>query len=132
MNYSRVFFCILLTINTVPAFSQTTPPAGQYDAAARACSAFSGRVMAGGKPLAGVSLSVKGTITVLITNEEGFFTLPATGAGFPTLTVSAAGYAPQVLTLASCAPVTLELEMLPGTRIKKHGKRKGFITKTGA
>lgn len=131
MNYSRFFFCILLSSSTLPAFSQTTAPAAGYDAASRACNAYSGRVMAGGKPLAGVSLSVKGAMTILITNEEGFFTLPATAAGFPTLTVSAAGYAPQVVTLASCAPTTIELEILPGTRIKKHGKRKGQITKTG-
>ena len=120
-----------LTSNTIPAFSQATVPVAGYDATTRACNAFSGRILASGKPLAGVSLSVKGTITILITNEEGFFTLPATGAGFPVLMVSAAGYAPQVLTLASCTPVMLELELLPGTRIKKHGKRKGFITKTG-
>jgi hypothetical protein len=131
MNYSRFFFCMLFTCSTLSAFSQTAAPAAGYDATSRACNAFSGRVMAGGKPLAGVSLSVKGAMTILITNEEGFFTLPATGTGFPTLTVSAAGYAPQVVTLASCAPTTIELEILPGTRIKKHGKRKGFITKTG-
>jgi hypothetical protein len=132
MKYLSSLLCILLSINSLTGFSQTAAPATGYNAAARVCSAFSGRVLAGGKPLAGVSLAVKGTITILITNEEGFFTLPATGAGFPTLTVSAAGYGPQVLTLTSCTPVTLELELLPGTRIKKHGKRKGFIMKTGA
>ena len=131
MKHPLLFLAGLLLCRAVPAFSQTTPPAA-YDAAARPCATFSGRVLAADKPLAGVSLAVKGTINILITNEEGFFTLPATGPGFPTLTVSAAGYAPQVLTLSSCTPVTVELALLPGTRIKKHGKRKGFITKTGA
>jgi hypothetical protein len=88
--------------------------------------------MASDKPLAGVSIFVKGTSIILITNEEGFFTLPASVATFPTLSVSAAGYAPQDYTYTSCVPATLEMELLPGTRIKQHGKRKGFIMKTGS
>ena len=128
MNYSLLFLGILLSLCSLPALGQATQEA---DPTSQLCAAFSGRVVSGDKPLAGVSISVKGAMTVLITNEEGFFTLPSTKAGFPTLTVSAAGYAPQVLTLTSCIPVTLELELLPGTRIKQHGKRKGFIMKTG-
>lgn len=88
--------------------------------------------MANEKPLAGASIFVKGTNIILITNEEGFFTLPASVVNFPTLDVSAAGYAPQELTFTSCVPVTLEMQILPGTRIKQHGKRKGFIMKTGS
>jgi hypothetical protein len=88
--------------------------------------------MASEKPLAGASIFVKGTSIILITNEEGFFTLPASVASFPTLAVSAAGYAPQDYTYTNCTPVTLEMQLLPGTRIKQHGKRKGFIMKTGS
>jgi len=88
--------------------------------------------MASEKPLAGASIFVKGTSIILITNEEGFFTLPASVVNFPTLSVSAAGYAPQDYTYATCTPVTLEMQLLPGTRIKQHGKRKGFIMKTGS
>jgi len=96
------------------------------------CGVFSGRVMASEQPLAGVSIFVKGTSIILITNEEGFFTLPAQVTQLPTLSVSAAGYAPQEYTFSSCMPATLEMQLLPGTRIKQHGKRKGFIMKTGS
>ncbi len=87
--------------------------------------------MSSENPLAGASVFVKGTSIILITNEEGFFTLPASVTHYPTLEVSAAGYAPQELTYSSCAPVTLEMQLLPGTRIKQRGKKKGFIMKTG-
>ncbi|MDO7884776.1 carboxypeptidase-like regulatory domain-containing protein [Hymenobacter cheonanensis] len=119
----------LLAVSTVPCFSQAAPPAATT---ARPCGTFNGRVMAGEKPLAGTSIFVKGTSIILITNEEGFFTLPASVVNFPTLAVSAAGYAPQEFTYTTCTPVTLEMQLLPGTRIKQHGKRKGFIMKTGS
>lgn len=96
------------------------------------CGTYSGRVVTNEKPLAGVSIFVKGTNILLITNEEGFFTVPTQVTQFPTLLVSAAGYAPQELTFTSCIPVNLEMQLLPGTRIKHHGKRKGFIMKTGS
>ena len=121
----------LVTLSAVPAFSQVAPPKAAATAAPRPCGTFNGRVMASENPLAGVSIFVKGTNIILITNEEGFFTLPASVVNFPTLEVSAAGYAPQELTYTSCAPVTLEMQLLPGTRIKQRGKRKGFIMKTG-
>jgi hypothetical protein len=121
----------LVALSAVPAFSQVAPPKAAATAAPRPCGTFNGRVMASENPLAGVSIFVKGTNIILITNEEGFFTLPASVVSFPTLEVSAAGYAPQELTYTSCAPVTLEMQLLPGTRIKQRGKRKGFIMKTG-
>jgi hypothetical protein len=122
----------LLAISAVPAFSQAMPPKAPTATAPRPCGTFNGRIMASENPLAGVSIFVKGTNIILITNEEGFFTLPASVVSFPTLEVSAAGYAPQELTYTSCAPVTLEMQLLPGTRIKQRGKRKGFIMKTGS
>ncbi|GAA4502673.1 hypothetical protein GCM10023172_26310 [Hymenobacter ginsengisoli] len=114
------------------AQAQGTPSAAHPTTAAHPCGTFNGRVMASDKPLAGASIFVKGTSIILITNEEGFFTLPASVVNFPTLAVSAAGYAPQDFTYTSCVPATLEMELLPGTRIKQHGKRKGFIMKTGS
>lgn len=121
----------LLLLSAAPAFSQAIPPKAAATPTPRPCGAFNGRVMSSENPLAGASVFVKGTSIILITNEEGFFTLPASITHYPTLEVSAAGYAPQELTYSSCAPVTLEMQLLPGTRIKQRGKKKGFIMKTG-
>jgi hypothetical protein len=131
MKRFSILLLNLLALSTVSAFCQTVPPK-VATATPRPCGTFNGRVMASEKPLAGASIFVKGTNIILITNEEGFFTLPASVVNFPTLDVSAAGYAPQELTFTSCVPVTLEMQLLPGTRIKQHGKRKGFIMKTGS
>ena len=130
MKRSSILLLNLLALST-QAFSQAAPSKTAI-AAPRPCGTFNGRIMASEKPLAGASIFVKGTNIILITNEEGFFTLPASVVNYPTLDVSAAGYAPQELTYTSCAPVTLEMQILPGTRIKQHGKRKGFIMKTGS
>lgn len=129
-RFPTLLLC-LLTASTAPCFSQVVPHAATATTA-RPCGTFNGRVMASEKPLAGASIFVKGTSIILITNEEGFFTLPASVVNYPTLAVSAAGYAPQDFTYATCTPVTLEMQLLPGTRIKQHGKRKGFIMKTGS
>jgi hypothetical protein len=121
----------LLVLSTATTFAQGVLPKPAAATAPRPCGTFNGRVMTNENPLAGASIFVKGTSIILITNEEGFFTLPASVINFPTLEVSAAGYAPQELTYTSCAPVTLEMQLLPGTRIKQRGKKKGFIMKTG-
>jgi hypothetical protein len=131
MKRSFILGLNLVVISTAPAFSQVAPPKMATTTAPRPCGTFNGRVMSSENPLAGASIFVKGTNIILITNEEGFFTLPASVINFPTLEVSAAGYAPQELTYTSCAPVTLEMQLLPGTRIKQRGKKKGFIMKTG-
>ena len=122
---------LLLTglLATSAATAQTAP-----DSLARAatpCAAYSGRIASGEKQLAGISVAVKGTKIILITNQEGFFTLPPAVTARPTLLVSAAGYKPQEVTFTSCEPLTIELELLPGTRIKKRGKKKGFIMHQG-
>ena len=130
MKLASILLLNLLAFST-QAFSQVAP-SKTATATPRPCGTFNGRIMANEKPLAGASIFVKGTNIILITNEEGFFTLPASVVNYPTLDVSAAGYAAQELTYASCAPVTLEMQLLPGTRIKQHGKRKGFIMKTGS
>jgi hypothetical protein len=117
-----------LAAGTTTSRAQTTPSNGSP---AQPCAAYTGRVAANEKPLAGVSVAVKGTSIILITNEEGFFALPSKVTQLPTLSVNAAGYAPQELILTSCMPVVVEMQLLPGTRIKKHGKRKGFIMNAG-
>jgi hypothetical protein len=127
-RFPTLLLC-LLAASTVPCFSQVASPA---TTTSRPCGTFNGRVMASENPLAGASVFVKGTNIILITNEDGFFTLPASVINFPTLMVSAAGYAPQDFTYSTCTPVTLEMQLLPGTRIKQRGKRKGFIMKTGS
>jgi hypothetical protein len=132
MNHLVILTLTLLAASPLVARSQVVPPAANSATQSRPCGTFNGRVMASEKPLAGASVFVKGTSIILITNEEGFFTLPASVVTYPTLAVSAAGYAPQELTYTSCVPVTLEMQLLPGTRIKQHGKRKGFIMKTGS
>jgi hypothetical protein len=132
MNHLVILTLTLLAASPLVARSQVVSPAANSASQSRPCGTFNGRVMASEKPLAGASVFVKGTSIILITNEEGFFTLPASVVTYPTLAVSAAGYAPQELTYTSCVPVTLEMQLLPGTRIKQHGKRKGFIMKTGS
>jgi hypothetical protein len=132
MNHRAILAISFLVTSTLAAHSQVHLPAVSPAAASRPCGTFNGRIMANEKPLAGASIFVKGTSIILITNEEGFFTLPASVVTFPTLAVSAAGYAPQDLSYTSCTPVTIEMQLLPGTRIKQHGKRKGFIMKTGS
>lgn len=132
MKFFSIFAFNLLAFSALSASGQIAPPKAAATTAPRPCGTFNGRIMASENPLAGVSIFVKGTNIILITNEEGFFTLPASVVNFPTLEVSAAGYAPQELTYTSCAPVTLEMQLLPGTRIKQRGKRKGFIMKTGS
>jgi hypothetical protein len=133
MNRLVILAFSLLTASSFSAHGQATQPAAAHPATQpRPCGTFNGRIMASEKPLAGASVFVKGTSIILITNEEGFFTLPASVINFPTLSVSAAGYASQDYTYTSCVPVTLEMELLPGTRIKQRGKRKGFIMKTGS
>ena len=100
----------------------TTPP----------CAALNGYVFAGDKPIAGVTVTVKNTRLLTITNSEGFYTIPGGTVEQPTLQFSAAGYEPESLTVTTCTDAHIELQLLPGTRIKQRGKRKGFIMKTGS
>lgn len=128
----KYFFLFLLAgwLTAGPAAAQTAPD-NSLAPAAIPCAAYSGRVASGEKQLAGISVAVKGTKIILITNQEGFFTLPPSVTERPTLLVSAAGYKPQEVAFTSCEPITIEMELLPGTRIKKRGKRKGFIMHQG-
>lgn len=95
------------------------------------CNSYSGVVANDGKPLASVSVMVKGTNIVIITNEAGFYNLPDRVKAPPVLALSAAGYAPQEFTYTNCTTAAIEMQMLPGTRIRKHGKRKGQLKWAG-
>ena len=128
MKYLLSLFLIGL-LTTGAATAQTAPDS--LPATALPCPAYSGRIVSGEKQLAGISVAVKGSKIIVITNQEGFFTLPPKLTELPTLLVSAAGYAPQEVPVTSCAPVTIDLPLLPGTRIKKRGKKKGFIMHQG-
>ncbi|MGI4833780.1 MAG: carboxypeptidase-like regulatory domain-containing protein [Janthinobacterium lividum] len=110
---------------TAPATAPTTTPA-----AGPPCSALSGYVLGNDKPLAGATVAVPGTRLLAITNSEGYYTLPTANVPKPTLLFSAAGYEPQSITPTTCADEHVEMQLLPGTRIKQRGKRKGFIMKT--
>jgi hypothetical protein len=123
----RYYFLALAGLLATSAHAQTHPdPAGVPP-----CASYTGNVVGNSKPLTGVSVAVEGTNIIIITNEEGFFALPPRVKEAPTLAISGAGFEPQKITFTSCAPLRVELVMLPGTRIKKHGKRKGFIMKDG-
>ncbi|QKG54034.1 carboxypeptidase-like regulatory domain-containing protein [Hymenobacter sp. BRD67] len=97
MKKPLLFISLSLLLAPIKYAAAQVRPAPRSAAAApvQPCNTFSGRVMANDKPLAGVSVFVKGTSIILITNEEGFFTLPAQVTQFPTLSVSAAGYGPK-------------------------------------
>jgi len=91
------------------------------------CASYSGHVVSGEKPVSGANIAVKGTTTLLITNEEGYFIMASAGTDAPTLNVSAAGYTSQTLTLTSCDPARVELQLLPNARVKKRGRRRGQL-----
>ncbi len=99
------------------------PASGDYGCA----NGYSGFVKSAGKALAGANVFVEGTNITLATNGEGFFVLPPSVRERPMLRVSAMGYESAVLDYQGCEPVTLEMRVLPDTRFKKHGRRKGFI-----
>ncbi|NML66812.1 carboxypeptidase-like regulatory domain-containing protein [Hymenobacter sp. RP-2-7] len=113
------------------AGAQTAPvPAPVAAAPGPPCSALSGYVMGSDRPLAGATVAIPGTRLLAITNSEGYYTLPTANVAKPTLLFSAAGYEPQSITPTTCADEHVEMQLLPGTRIKQRGKRKGFIMKT--
>ena len=122
---SLLFTWSLLLGGAGTAWAQTAP------ATALPCASLSGYVLGSDKPLAGVTVAVPGTRLVAITNGEGYFTLATANVAQPVLVFSAAGYEPQTLTPTTCADAHVEMQLLPGTRIKQRGKRKGFIMKTG-
>lgn len=104
------------------AQAQTTPP----------CTTLSGYVFGSDKPLAGVTITVQGTRLLAISNSEGYYAIAGNSTEQPTLAFSAAGYEPQNITAKTCTEARVEMVLLPGTRIKQRGKRKGFIIKTGS
>ncbi|MEJ7660672.1 MAG: carboxypeptidase-like regulatory domain-containing protein [Hymenobacter sp.] len=127
----KYLLSLLLTclLATGAATAQTAPDS--LAPAALPCPAYSGRIVSGEKQMAGISVAVKGSKIIVITNQEGFFALPPKLTEPPKLLISAAGYKAQEVKLTSCALATIEMEILPGTRIKKRGKKKGFIMQQG-
>lgn len=105
-----------------------TSPAQADEPEGEGCgNGYSGYVNSGDAPLAGASVFVKGTGIVLVTNQLGFFVLPASVVKWPTLSVSAMGYESVELACRVCEPVTIDLKVVPGTKFKKHGRKKGWI-----
>lgn len=113
----------------VPPLAASTAPAKPEEPVGEGCGSinYTGYVKTGEKPFAGASVFVKGTSVVLVTNELGYFVLPATVVRWPTISVSAMGYEPVELTYRQCEPVTVDMKVLPGTKFKKHGRKKGWI-----
>lgn len=121
----KYYFLFLLSGFFTNVKAQTTP------AEPLQCGSYTGTIIGNSKPMASVSVAVEDTNIIIITNEEGFFALPSRVKEAPTLKISGAGFEPQTVTYSTCDPLRIELVMLSGTRIKKHGKRKGFIIKDG-
>lgn len=116
------------TLRTPPLASSSPAQAAEPGPEGEGCgNGYSGYVKTGDAPLAGASVFVKGTSVVLVTNQLGFFVLPASVVRWPTLSVSAMGYESVELTCRACEPVTVALKVMAGTKFKKHGRKKGWI-----
>ncbi|WP_375416300.1 carboxypeptidase-like regulatory domain-containing protein [uncultured Hymenobacter sp.] len=150
------FICGSLLGGWQPAFAQRaapTPPAAARPAAGRlalapaaattaaapaavaarlACSRLNGQVLGlGGKPLVGATVTVKGTQHLYITNSDGRYLVAGTVYQGQTLEIEAAGYTARDIILTDCTAPVVGLELAPGTRVKKNGKRAGQITRFG-
>jgi TonB-linked SusC/RagA family outer membrane protein len=65
-----------------------------------------------GEPLAGATVSVKGTTTTVVTNASGEFTINApTGS---TLVVTYVGYTPQEITVTGTGPLNVQMQAAAG------------------
>lgn len=119
------YLLLLLSLGLgTAAQAQTTPNTGP-------CTTLSGYVFGNDKPLAGVTVTVQDTRLLAISNSEGYYAITGNTAVHPTIQFSAAGYEPQRVASTACTEPRVEMVLLPGTRIKQRGKRKGFIIKTG-
>lgn len=132
MNYFLLAASLLVSGSYAAAQTAPPPAAAPPATAGPPCAALSGYVLGNSKPLAGATVAVQGTRLLSITNSEGYYTLPAANVLKPTLLFSAAGYEAQSISPTTCADEHVEMQLLPGTRIKQRGKRKGFIMKTAS
>lgn len=120
------YFLLLLSL----ALSGTAR--AQTAAGTAPCATLSGYVFGSDKPLAGVTVTVQDTKLLAISNSEGYYAITGNTAEHPTLLFNAAGYEPERLAATTCTEARVSMALLPGTRIKQRGKRKGFIIKTGS
>jgi TonB-dependent starch-binding outer membrane protein SusC len=90
---------------------------------------------AGGQPLPGVSVSLKGTNTGTITNVDGSFTLPVAGTTQPVLVFTYIGYKRQEVTVGSQKTFNITLqedsEMMEEVVVVGYGEQKK-VNLTGA
>ena len=97
-----------------------------------ACTKLNGQVLgADGKALIGATISVKGTQLLYITNADGQYLVENPVYQGQVLEIEAAGYVTRELALTDCAVPAVALELAPGTRIKKSGKRAGQVVRIG-
>lgn len=110
------------------ASSEATPASDGSETGSGCGNGYAGFIKRGDKGLAGASVLVKGSGSVMVvSNSDGFFVLPPSVRGWPTLSVSAMGYEPVTVTYSACEPITVDLKVAPGTRFKKHGRKKGYL-----
>ena len=106
-----------------PALPDATP----------ACKTVNGQVLdANNRPLVGASIGIVGTRELNSTNSDGYynFALPAYDEPVAvTLRFSAAGYTEQEVPVTQCTLPVVNLQLLPGTKVKQGKKHYGKIIK---
>lgn len=97
-----------------------------------ACPMLGGQVLAAsGQPLSGATLLLTGSREIYVTNSDGRFHFNETVYQGQVVTVVAVGYVAHTVTLTDCTQPRLVLELAPGVRIKRNGKRAGQVTRMG-
>jgi TonB-dependent starch-binding outer membrane protein SusC len=94
---SKLLFCSLFCFLSFPLFAQES---------------VSGTVKSGDLPVPGVTVTVKGTQTAVLTNGEGKFTINA--AANTTLVFSHVGYISKEMQVSGIADMNIQLELLNG------------------
>lgn len=96
------------------------------------CQPLAGQVIdAGGLPVIGATLFLKGTTNAYITDEKGNFKITTPVSQQQIVAVEAAGYLPAVLMLTTCKLPDIVLERDPAVRIKRSGKKAGQVVRYG-
>ncbi|WP_167852044.1 carboxypeptidase-like regulatory domain-containing protein [Hymenobacter elongatus] len=96
-----------------------------------ACAPLTGQVTdADGQPISSVTVMIKGTRNVYLSDTEGRFELTAPVYREQVLVVEAAGYLARVVPMTDCTLPVLTLERDPSMRIRRSGKRAGQVTRS--
>lgn len=97
------------------------------------CATITGRIVdEKNEPMVGATVMLKGSYAnIYITNSQGFYVLKAPVTANSILFISSAGYRDKEIGILDCTPLTVNLDPLPGTRIKQNGKQEGKILKVG-